>query len=71
MPAKKRLGRPPTGNRHQAGKMVRLADDLHAVVQAAADAEYRTLTAEVRRLLVKALSAEGLWPPAKGKAGAS
>jgi predicted HicB family RNase H-like nuclease len=59
----RRAKRDQAADRHLSGKMVRLSEDLHAQMVRLAERNDRPLTREIRRVLVAALEAEGLWPP--------
>jgi hypothetical protein len=53
---------PPT-DQHKAKGMIRLPEELHALLKQLADRNERAMTRELRIALVKHLQENGLWPP--------
>ena len=58
----------PAGKKAQPGHIVRIREDLYAVVSQEAEADYSNPTAMTNLLIREALAARGKWPqPDKGR----
>lgn len=67
MAKKKKPGNPgPKKDRHLPHKMVRVPLDVYEQFSKLADRNDRSISRELRRLMIEELKRQGLWPPAEG-----
>lgn len=63
MAKKKTKGNSPKSDRHKPHKMVRVPVDVYEQFRKLATKRDREISRELRRLMIKELETEGLWPP--------